>query len=120
MSVRDRGLERAVLARAERDSGVVDSDYDEIVVSRLDHVTRERGDSFDDRSLLELVAEIGSEAVDLGGWALLALTNLSVLDAPAAQRERLQAALEALVTVGTEAHQLVQRAAQTARMWEMA
>lgn len=119
MSVRDRGLERATLARAERDAGATGSGFSETVVATLNAVTREHGDTFDERPLLDLIAEVGSEAIDTAAWSLLALTNLSVMSLPPALRERLQATLDALVTCGAEAHLLVQRAEQSARAAEL-
>lgn len=116
MSVRDRSRERAILARAERHAGVpADLGYATAVGERLERYGREHGDSFADRPLVELLAEIAEEALDVGGWSLLALTVLEMEALPPATRERLIATLEAAILAGAEAYALVARATAATR-----
>jgi hypothetical protein len=116
MSVRDRSFERAILARAERHAGVpADLGFAVAVSERLERYGREHGDTFDERPVVDLLAEIGEEALDLAGWSLLARTVLGTHAVPPASRERLDATLDAIATAGAEAYALVTRAATAAQ-----
>lgn len=101
--VRDRSLERAFLGRAERLAPSGAPGYAAAVLARLEDRGRERGDGFYDRPLVDLLTELRGEALDVGGWAALALQVLDVAGLAPAARGRLEDALEALATLGAEA-----------------
>lgn len=112
MSVRNRGLERAALRRAERGASVDPTlDFTAAVTARLDAYGRQHGDSFDERPIADLLTELAEECLDIGGWSVLAMTLLEQEVLPPATRERLAANLDVITALGAEAYAVVTRTA---------
>lgn len=82
--------------------------FAERVLDRLDAYRAERGrDTFQERTLAELLAEIDEETLDTAAWSALALERAAGLDLPPADRDRLVASLEAAAVLGAQASAVI-------------
>lgn len=108
---RDRGLERSFLERAERAAATPPGQaFADHVQARLDAYGREHGDTFTDRPIADLLAEVAEEAADVAGWSALALTVLQDAELPDVDRVRVEAALESLAALGAQTFAIADRA----------
>ncbi len=107
---RDSHFERDFLDAAERGAGSVGTGYRDAVMDRLTRAERQYGvDSYLDKGLRGLLAEVDEEALDVAGWGVLAalVTNDSITDDDT--RVRIVILLQHIASLGVQTHQLVQQ-----------
>lgn len=104
MSTRDRALELDVLSTAERHATGDAGPWTERVLERVDrhgaHVGRDLPDHL---SLDAILAELQEEALDLGGWTIMALQVVRAHGVPDDLVEHLRERLVVIASLGATA-----------------
>ncbi len=113
---RDRALERSLLDTAATIAPVSGPAWPIRVIDRVDRFGHEHGDRWATTPTRQLLHELGEEALDLGGWSVLALQRASTdPDVPADVLVELGDLLQQIAALGAHADHLVHRATAIAR-----
>ena len=105
---RDLAAERDLLAEAGG------SDFAMTLIARIDAADVEYGDSFVWAARSLLWRELQEEAIDLGGWAVLALRRCELDGTPERDLDRLRALLLTIARHGARANVLIAEARKIA------